>query len=69
MAVNPEDALEEQLAGYRRMTGEQRLAIALRLHRLACDLAREGIRHQYPQATAEEVESRLRDRLRLTYES
>jgi hypothetical protein len=54
-----------QLEGYRRMTGEERLAVALRLHDLTCEMAREGIRHQYPQATPEEVEARLRERLRL----
>jgi len=63
--VAPEPALELQLEGYRRMTGEERLAVALRLHDLTCEMAREGIRHQYPQASPEEVEARLRERLRL----
>ena len=55
MLVGPELALEKQLESYRRMTDEERLAIALRLHELACDLSREGIRRQFPQATVEEV--------------
>ncbi len=66
-AMGPEAALEAQIESYRRMTGEQRLAIALRLHELACDLSREGIRAQFPGANEDEVERRLRDRIRLAY--
>ncbi len=58
-------ALDEQIARYRRMTGEERLAIALRLHELACDVARAGIRTRHPDATDAEVERRLRARLAL----
>ncbi len=58
-------ALAEQIECYRRMTGEQRLALALELHELSCDVAREGIRHQHPQADAAEVERLLRHRLEL----
>jgi hypothetical protein len=47
------------------MTGEKRLAIALRLHELACNVAREGIRAQFPEASPQEVEQQLRRRLRL----
>jgi hypothetical protein len=61
-------AFEEQLKVYRRMTGEQRFAVALRMHELACDAARERIRQHYRGATAEEVEQELRRRIRLTYE-
>ena len=45
------------------MTGEQRLGIALNLHALSCDVAREGIRQQFPQAAAAEIDRRLRQRL------
>jgi hypothetical protein len=58
-------ALDEQIKRYRRMTGEERLALALELHELACDIAREGIRRQHPQADAAEVECLLRHRLEL----
>ncbi len=58
-------ARDEQIKRYRRMTGEQRLALALELHELACDVAREGIRHQHPDADAAEVERLLRHRLEL----
>jgi hypothetical protein len=63
--MNAELAFQKQLEIYRRMTGEERLAIALRLHELACDMAREGIRDQYPEATDAEVEGHLRRRIEL----
>lgn len=49
------------------MTGEERLALALGLHEMACDLAREGIRNQHPEADEDEVERRLRERVALSY--
>jgi hypothetical protein len=61
--VNPDAALNLQIARYRSMTGEQRLALALGLHDLACDLARAGIRAQHPRAGPDEVERLLRRRL------
>jgi hypothetical protein len=64
-AMTAAAALEQQIRHYRRMTGEQRLAIALGLHEMSCDLAREGIRRQHPEADAEEVERLLRRRLEL----
>ena len=63
--MKPDEALQEQIRRYRRMTGEQRLALALELHELSCNLAREGIRHQNPQADEAQVERLLRERLRL----
>ena len=63
--MTPEAALGVQIDLYRRMSGEQRLEIALRLHELACDIAREGIRAQHPEASAAEVERLLRLRLEL----
>jgi hypothetical protein len=63
--MNAHHALAEQIKRYRRMTGEERLAVALELHELACDVAREGIRRQSPQADPETVERLLRRRLEL----
>ncbi len=63
--MTPAAALEKQIECYRRMTGEQRLAIALDLHEFACEVAREGIRRQHPEADAAEVERLLRHRLDL----
>jgi hypothetical protein len=58
-------ALEKQIDRYRQMTGEQRLSIALELHELSCDVAREGIRRANPGADTAEVERLLRRRLEL----
>ena len=51
------------------MSGEQRLAIALDLHEFSCDIAREGIRAQHPNASEVEVERLLGHRLELTRNS
>ena len=59
----PAEATERQIERYRAMTGEERLKIALDLHEFACDIAREGIRRQFPNATVEEVEQQLRHRI------
>ena len=61
-------ALNKQVERYRRMTGEQRLAVALELHEVSCDIAREGIRRQNPNADAAEVERLLRQRIELERE-
>lgn len=66
--MSPDEALQEQIRIYQRMTGEQRLALALELHELSCNVAREGIRHQNPTADEAEVERLLRQRLRLTWQ-
>jgi len=63
--MNAATALDRQIERYRQMTGEQRLSVALDLHEMSCDIAREGIRHQYPKADAEEVERLLHQRLAL----
>ena len=56
---------ERQIESYRQMTGEQRLAVALDLHELSCEVAREGIRRQHPGADAAEIERHLHARLKL----
>ena len=61
--MSPADAAQLQIERYRAMTGEQRLGIALGLHDFACDIAREGIRRQFPHATPDEVEQHLRRRI------
>lgn len=64
--MTPEEALERQIERYRAMTGEERLRIALDLHEFACEIARAGIRRQFPNADAEEVERHLRRRIELS---
>jgi len=59
--MDPERAFQEQLKRYRSMTGKQRLAIAVELPELSCNVAREGIRHQNPDAAEAEVERLLHE--------
>ncbi len=54
-----------QLARYREMTPEQRVAVALRLHEMACEMARLGIRREHPHADEAEINLLLRERLQL----
>jgi hypothetical protein len=63
--MTPQAALEAQLSRYRAMTREERVGTALRLHELACEMARLGIRRQHPQATPAEIEELLHRRLEL----
>ena len=63
--MTAEAASDKQIECYRQMTGEERLAIALELHELSCEMAREGIRHKHPNAYTDEVEGLLRRRLEL----
>jgi hypothetical protein len=65
--MTPSAALDRQIERYRQMTGEERLEVAFRLHEMSCEIAREGIRSQFPDATPAEVERRLRDRLLLAH--
>jgi len=63
--MSPQAALDFQIGRYREMSGEERLAIALDLHEFSCDIAREGIRAQHPNADKKEIERRLQTRLNL----
>jgi hypothetical protein len=63
--MNAATALDKQIECYRQMTGEQRLGVALELHEMSCDIAREGIRRQHPKANVAEVERLLHYRLEL----
>ena len=63
--MTAETASKKQIERYRQMTGEQRLAIALELHEMSCNITREGIRRQNPNADAAEVERLLRHRIEL----
>jgi hypothetical protein len=58
-----EPANEQQEEILRRMTGEQRLRIGFEITEFALNLARAGIRHQYPGISDEGVREKLRDRL------
>ncbi len=66
--MDPVTATEKQIERYRQMSGEQRLRIALDLHEMSCNIAREGIRCRYPNASTEFVEAKLRERIRVGYQ-
>jgi hypothetical protein len=63
--MSPQAALDYQIERYREMSGEERLGVALDLHEFSCDIAREGIRAQHPDADDDEVERLLHRRLEL----
>jgi hypothetical protein len=63
--MTPQDALCKQIERYRQMTGEERLRIALDLHRLSCAMAEAGIRGQFPDADEAAVQRELRRRIEL----
>ena len=63
--MTPESATEKQIERYRHMGCEERLTIACRLHELAREMARIGIRHQHPNATEVEIARLLRQRMEL----
>ena len=63
--MSPQAALAAQIALYREMTTEQRVLTALRLHELACQMARLEIRRRHPEAPPNEVERLLHKRLEL----
>jgi hypothetical protein len=44
-AMSSEAALARQIEPHRRMTGEERLQIALDLHALSCEVARSFVTH------------------------
>jgi hypothetical protein len=49
------EAWEAQAAALRRLSGQQRLAIAFRLTRLAREACRSGIRNRHPEYGDDEV--------------
>lgn len=63
--MKPDTALDLQIRRYREMTGEQRIALALELHELACEVARAGIKAQHPTTDAADIERLLNQRLSL----
>ena len=63
--MTPQAALDRQIEPLPPDDPEQRLKLALDLHELACEVSREGIRHQFPEADEAEVERRLHQRLEL----
>jgi hypothetical protein len=67
--MTPQKAVEIQIERYRAMTCDERVQIALRLHELASEMGRSGIRARHPEADDQEVERQLRERRRFAYAS
>jgi hypothetical protein len=65
--MTPQAAVDAQIEKYCAMSGEERLKLAFDLHELACEIARDGIRHQHPEASPDEVERLLRERIALAH--
>jgi Rv0078B-related antitoxin len=60
------DALfRERVLRARRMSPEEKILVGPRLFEWACRIARDGIRDQHPDATDEQVEEILLQRLAL----
>lgn len=55
----------EQVEAARAMTVEQRILAGMNLYELACRVAADGIRHQFPEADETEVSRLLAERLAL----
>jgi len=59
------EGLQKQIEIYRQMTPTQRLEIAFRLRDLARALAQQGVRHQHPEWSKNEVEREVLRRFNL----
>lgn len=66
--MDPSTATKLQIEAYQKMSGEERLQIALNLHELSCEVCRESIRATSANLTSEEVEAQLRQRIRVGYQ-
>ena len=55
----------ERVLRARSTPPDQKMVDGFRLFERACGLMRDGIRQQFPQASPEEVESHLRQRLKI----
>lgn len=61
--VTSDDMLMEQVEQALRMTPEQRVKTGSELFVSWCHMARGGVRGNFPGATEDEIEARLRQRL------
>ena len=57
-----------QVEAYRQMTGEERLRIGLGLYETSVEIARKSIQDQFPDASADQIEQKLRKRIQIGYE-
>jgi hypothetical protein len=63
--MTPEEGLQKQIEGYRRMSPAERLQIAFDLYAWARALSQAGVRHQHPDWDERQVEAEVNRRFRL----
>ncbi len=63
--MTPEEGIQKQIEGYRRMTPQERLQISFRLYELTRTLVRQGVKHQHPDWNAQQVNEEVLRRFRL----
>lgn len=56
-------SFQKRIEALKRMTGEQRLALAFEMWRIACQLTRDGIRAQFPNYSDAQVNQELARRI------
>lgn len=54
---------KKRIEALRRLTGEQRLALAFEMWRTACEVTRAGIRAQQPEFAPAQIEKELARRI------
>ena len=57
-----------QVEAYRQMKGEERLRIGLGLYETSVEIARQSIQDRFPDASADQIEQKLRERIQIGYE-
>jgi ABC-type Na+ transport system ATPase subunit NatA len=61
--MKPEDGARKQIEIYRKMTGKQRLRIAMELYELSRELISANIRNSHPGISEEEFRKKLAERM------
>ena len=56
-------SFQKRVDALKRMTGEQRLMLAIEMWRTACQLTRDGIRAQHPNYSTAQVNQELARRI------
>jgi hypothetical protein len=60
-----DELYRDKIRAARAMTPDEKLFAGPRLFRLACRVMTDGIRHQHPEATEEQIQEMVRQRLEL----
>jgi len=63
--MRPEEGAQLQIECYRRMTPQQRLEISFRLYDLTRRLVRQGVKHQHPDWSEEQLRQEVLRRFRI----